>query len=140
MKKKPKWAIEYNCKVGTIKYRYDLERDEVIPKLVGHKRGVQVQLGDSILIILRDLLRAHADGLTGCPYGYTEKYGDVEMGCDAWAEEILSVADMCDDCLEDTFHKSERLGIDEEKVIEDREKTLGKIMDWLKENLDTLWW
>lgn len=139
-KRKPKWAKSFKDHIGFIQYDYDMKKENWTAKLMGNGSGCQQNLGRTILIILRDLLKAHADTLTGCPVEYVnEAGGDVDHGCEIWADEIRQVARMCDECTEDVSLRSVRMGKIEIEVVQEREKTLGKICDWLRDNLDTLW-
>ena len=139
-KRKPKWAKSYKEHIGYLQWDYDMKQEGWKVQLRGNGQGCQRELGRTILILLRDLLKTHADTLTGCSYEYVkEAGGDVDDGCAAWAEEIRYVAKLCDDCLEDTSLVAVRTGKVEIEVVHEREEKLAQICNWLRDNLDTLW-
>lgn len=137
---KRKYEKNYTERIGKILWEYNKEKGIHEGKLVGNKNGCQVSLFSTILILLRDLLRAHADGLIGCPYEYSERYGNAKFGTEEWAKKLNEIANKCDYCLKDDFHLSEDEEISWEEAEEKQLAALGEIMDWLKENLYTLWW
>ena len=137
---KKKYEKKYAERIGKIFWKYNKKKGIHEGELVGNKRGCQVNLNTTILILLRDLLKAHAAGITGCPYEYVERYEYVDIACEKWAEDIMTISRKCDYCLQDDLRLSEEEGISWEEATEKQRKTLCEIMDWLKENLYTLWW
>lgn len=131
----------YVNKIGKIKYIYDKKHKQHFGHLTGAGRGCLFNLDITILILIRDLLKKFVQHMNGCPADYIynaegQAIRTVDEGCSLWSQEILSIANKCDRCIqidegvyEETFGEAQK----------EKDSLLAEVLDWLKNNLYSLW-